>query len=221
MIKLDYESIKKFTADSKLSDKDKSKLDQINSILRDNPSNLDILAEKGFLLFQAHLDAEAIKTFELILKLNHKYIMAYVWLAELLLFHWADAQQAEIVLNEALKIESNRSDLYYLLANVFRVNEEEEKYKYYLKKALEYEPDWINPRICLVEILIKEKKFELANEEIQKLKKYLTNANLISPKNEMQAYYETLITGRIISPYMKNSLSKMMKIIENSLSKNI
>lgn len=100
-------SIEELTADVVMRAEEQKKIGALDVVIERDPNNLSarmILTrrslitlrrhslkrrgEKGFLLYQAQADGRAIKEFNEVLELNPLYVDAYVWLAELLLFHW-------------------------------------------------------------------------------------------------------------------------------------
>jgi tetratricopeptide (TPR) repeat protein len=216
MIDFDFKSIEQLTSENKLSDEDQAEVFRLDEVLNKNIENVDILAKKGFILFRGHLDGAAIKVFERILQLDSKYIMAYVWLAEFLLFHWADVKQVQMILNKALEIDDSRADLYYLLACSFDRKGNREKYKKYLQKSIKLAPDWINPRLYFIQTLLAEGNLEEANKEFQELNKYI-RSDFAVPEDEMQKYYEALITGRIISSYVQGLIIKIEEEIKTRI----
>ena len=84
-----YGSIEELTADVVPSAAEQKKIDALDAVIQRDPNNLLARMQKGFFLYQAQADGQAIKAFHEVLERDPCYVDAYVWLAELLLFHWA------------------------------------------------------------------------------------------------------------------------------------
>lgn len=116
---IDYKEITRLTASNELSQEGKAKISIVDEQLKTDPYNIPLLMQKAFVLFNEHLDGEAIEIYNQVLRIDPSYIDAYMWLVELLLFHWADAEDAQVILNKALEFTATRADLYYLLGYAF------------------------------------------------------------------------------------------------------
>lgn len=115
-----YGSIEELTADVVLSAEEQKKINVLDVAIQRDPNNLLVRMQKGFLLYQSQADGQAIKEFNEVLARDPQYVDAYVWLAELLLFHWAAAEDAMLVLEKAQEIDPQRADVHYLLAVAFQ-----------------------------------------------------------------------------------------------------
>lgn len=207
-------TIEELTKDEVLPLVDQKKVAALDEILKTKPNDVSTLIEKGFIFFENQVDGKAIEIFKKVIDIDPTYVDAYVWLAELFLFHWADTERAEPYLISALKINPNRADVHKLLANSFDLQKNKSKQLYHLKKAIELEPSWISPRIELIVLFLQEKKFDLAKQELEEAYKQLQTGFKVSD-NPMQQYYELLITGR--TGYTKSDLDDYKKIIEENL----
>jgi tetratricopeptide (TPR) repeat protein len=212
MTKVNYDSIIALTAETILSARDKGKIDELDCIIQQDPSNLSAYMQKGFLLFQAQADGQAIKVFNEVLERDPHYVDAYVWLAELLLFHWADAESAIFLLVKAKRIAPQRADVYYLLAVAFKKQNDVSQFICCMQKAIELEPTWPNPHICLIEHFVAEGKNDLAKQELQELEKHM-QVNFPVPDDEMKLYYEELVTGRVMTDYAREQLQKLKSYV--------
>lgn len=214
MPKVNYDSIIALTANTVPSNEDKRKIDKLDAIIQHNADNVLERMQKGFILFQAQCDGEAIKAFNEVLERNPQYVDAYIWLAELLLFHWADAETAIPLLEKAQEISPQRADIYYLFASAYQKQNNTAQMLFHLQKAIQLEPTWLTPRMCLIQYLITEDKHEEARYELNELEKYQQN-NLPAPNNEMLVYYEKFITGRLMTDYAKEWLEQLKHSLEN------
>ncbi|MDR3647025.1 MAG: hypothetical protein P4L22_05800 [Candidatus Babeliales bacterium] len=205
-------TIEELTKDEVLPLEEQKKVEELEKVLKTNPKNISALMEKGFIFFENQVDEKAIQIFKKVIDIDPTYIDTYVWLAELFIFHWADADSAEPYLLSALKINPNRADVHKLLANAFDLKKDRSKQLFHLKKALELEPSWISPRIELMILFLEEKKFDLAKEQLDNAYQQL-QSHFPIPENPMQQYYELLITGR--TGYTKSDLDEYKKIIDD------
>lgn len=208
MSNVKYGSIEELTADVVLSAEDQKRIDALDVAIQRDPNNLLLRMHKGFLLYQAQADGQAIKEFNEVLARDPQYVDAYVWLAELLLFHWAAAEDAIPILEKAREIAPHRADIYYLLAVAFQKQDNVSQFIYYMKKAIDLEPTWPYPRMCLIEHFVAAGENDLARQQLQELEKHAP-ANFPVPDDEMELYYEELITGRVMTDYAKEWLQRL------------
>jgi hypothetical protein len=82
----------------------------------------------------------------------------------------------------------------------------------YLIKAIEYAPDWPLLRRQLIQFWIDKGELELAEKEIEATFALLEEKPVVS-NDITERYDEMSITGKI-SPYDKEDLSDMLKLIE-------
>jgi tetratricopeptide (TPR) repeat protein len=215
---LDYSDIATLTANKTLTPEFQIKMQAINAELAHNPNNIELLLYKAFLFFDDKMDGTAIRVLLQILEIDPSCLDAYMWLGELLLFHWADSETAQPLLKKALTIDTRRAEIYYLLSCAATKNSNNAEALSYLKQAIELEPYWLTPRLCLIDILIEEKQYMQAQLEIQTLETHLPK-NIICPTNEMEKYYEQFITGRLREPAeLENRILEFKNRLANAQS---
>jgi hypothetical protein len=139
-----------------------------------------------------------------------------MWLSEFLLFHWLDLEQVEIYLNKALAIDQQRADLHHLFSWVYQerlldpcCERYRFMYEYHLKKAVELEPSWVFQRKALINLFIEKKEYKLAKQHLDETDLHCREV-FICPEDEMQQYYEDLITGRSIGKTWIEDLRKTL-----------
>jgi tetratricopeptide (TPR) repeat protein len=211
----DYEDITRLTSDNTPCDKGKKIIDRLDAELKKDPDNILLLLQMGSILFEEHIDTKAIEVFNRVLQLNPYNMDAYIWLGELLLFHWADSERAIPLLEKALSINSYKAEIYYLLGCAVTDRHRHEEGIAYFKKAIALDPTLITPRGCLIDYLIEEKHYDQAAQAIQEFETYVPK-NRPDPKNDMEYYYEALITGRLRTPI---EIQESIQEFKNRLAK--
>ena len=204
-------SIKKHTESLVLPEDVKRTIKRLDNILKNDPHNTAILLKKAFLLYCNQSDGQAIDILQDIIQYDNGCIDAYVWLAELYLYHWADAEQAEAVLNQAISYGLVRADIYFLLACAYQKQRNVLQQLHFLRLSLALEPSWILPRLNLIEVLIDQKDIVSAKQELLTLKQY---SDAASVNEKMHNYYETFITGRIITDTTRQLLQTYEQALE-------
>lgn len=101
--------------DNLLDENDHKEIARLNSLLKNDKSDAEILVRKGQILYSKMADDLAIDAFNLAIQLDPKYVDAYFWLAECLYYHLADWEQAEIVALKGLSIDPNKPNLVELI----------------------------------------------------------------------------------------------------------
>lgn len=189
----------------------------LDLILEKYPNNVPALLEKAFILFRNQADGKAIELLNSIIAHDSSCIDAYVWLAELYVYHWADAEEAQKIVEQALSTGLLRADLYFLLACAYEKQADAANRLKYVQKSVAMEPTWIAPRLNLIGMLIDQHDIANAQEQLTALKHHLIST--VAPKNEMQKYYETFITGRIVTDYTKKLLQEYEDKVNYSWNK--
>jgi len=208
MILTDYTDVERLTKDNTLNTKNRTEIELLDQRLAENPNDTKALIKKGFVFFESHMDGKAIEAFNKVLLIDPVNIDAYMWLGELLLFHWADAESALPLLKHALEINAQRSEIHYLLGCAYSEQNKISEAIIATKKAVELEPRWTHPRMCIIEYQLKAGNTEEAKRQIQQLEEHL-QPNIPEPTDEMEYYYETLITGRYLQGYGLEWLNRL------------
>ena len=192
-------TIEELTANNKLTEENQKKVDALDAILKNDPKNIQALLKKGFYLFDDMVDGKAIETFNKVIEIDPNCVDAYVWLAELYIYHWADTPKADKVLQKALVIDQNRADVHKLLGSGYMRYYPERYSKdeilYHFRRAIELEPSWIAPRGYLIEYLFNDSEYDLAKKELDEAYAQLQE-NFPVPEDDMEKYYEQFVTGR-------------------------
>src|SRR3990167_10335027 len=110
-------TIEELTANHKLTLENQKKVDALDAILKNDPRNVQALLKKGFYLFDDRVDGNAIETFNKVIEIDPNCIDAYVWLAELYIYHWSEVQKADEALKKALKINPDNAAVHKLLGS--------------------------------------------------------------------------------------------------------
>jgi len=207
-----YDEIQALTSENRLSLENQNKIAILDEIISKNPHNVPALLKKSFILFMSHMDCQAIKVLDSLLAHDPHCIDAYMWLAEFLLFHWADSEQALIILHKAVLIDPLRADIHYLMACAYEKQADMTHYVDSMHRAIELEPSWLNPYLSLIEYFINIGKNNEAEAEFHALKKQMQE-NFPVPEDEMSVYYEELVTGRLMTPYMQERIKQLQKLM--------
>lgn len=215
MINVQYDDIRQLVSKNVLSSRDAEEIARLNAKIAHNQNNLGLRLKKAFILFQAHCDDQAIDELVSISQQFPDSVDAHMWLAELLIFHWADAEQAISVLEQALKIDPHKAECLYLLGCAFSKQQKLQDAIDVTQKAVELKPTWPHPRMCLISYLIEAKKIEDAREELLILETYIATP-FPQPLDAMQNYYETLITGRYFNDYAIQWLQKLRDTLHSA-----
>lgn len=208
----EYTDILELTAENQLSAAARQEIDALDQKLLNHPQDLESLLQKGFVLFQSHLDGQAISTFEQVLKLDVTCTEAYIWLAELLLFHWSDTENAKLVLNKLLEFNSESAEGVYLLACAYQKEDDQVEYERLLRFAIQIDPTLIMPRFCLVSLLLEQDQKKLAKVELAQLELRIKSGQIIHGSRE--EYWQKMIAGRVLTPYIQNKLKYFKSEIE-------
>jgi tetratricopeptide (TPR) repeat protein len=204
----DYQNIANLTARNQLSSDEQKKVDSLDELIRREPKNIPARMRRGFIFFQAHMDGKAIETFNEVLKLNPHFVDAYIWLVELLLFHWADTENAVPLLKKAKEIDPHRAEIYYLWACALQKRDDMTHFIEYMKKAIALEPSWMSPRLNLIQYLVDITRDDEAQREMRELEKYMQR-DFPAPDDEMALYYEHMITGRVLTDYVRDWIKRL------------
>lgn len=96
-----------------------NRLAVINARLQENSNDIHALIEKAYLLFHPFFDTEgALAALDLVDRLDPKNVDSLFWRATILVQNREDYLVAKKVLEQALKIDPNRSDCHDLLGGV-------------------------------------------------------------------------------------------------------
>lgn len=184
--------------------------------IEENEQDVEALISLGALEFEYFRnDEEAILLLEKAIHLDPLNIKAKFWLAMCLYYDCFAYSKAEKLLNEALQLDPNRPECLSLMAWIVReskgpVNRAME----YVQKAIAYAPDWPMLRFQLARLFLSIGKFEAAEKEVQ----LAMQMPLLDPKdtsNDVERYYENVVTGRIWND-KKKAYDSILESIQKS-----
>ncbi|MCK4499039.1 tetratricopeptide repeat protein [Candidatus Babeliales bacterium] len=197
--------------------KERSYKEKLQQKLKQNPNNIKILIELGFMYMEDMDDTEkALRLLNRALILNPENVDAFFWIA-MTYFHYFpnDLEKAKKLLEKALKIDNTRADCHHLIYNVINnLGENREKHTFHLKKAIEMEPTWIRPRITFVYLLISANKLKEAQIVAQETLNVFNNLKTSTQITPIKKYYEKYITGRTSS--IKPKIETLFKRIKKA-----
>ena len=167
-----------------------------NEIEKD-PMNVQALIHLGFLSWEPfHQEKKAIDYLKKAIEYDPNNVDARFWLAKCYYHDCCDYEEARRITLEALKIDPKRSDCLSLLAMIIEdTTEDWNEAICYLKKAIQYTPDWPELHFFLASQYLNIKDIKSAEFEIEKALE-LSNIHIEKPKNAIEKYYELIVTGR-------------------------
>jgi tetratricopeptide (TPR) repeat protein len=198
-----------------MSKEDYKKLEMINALLKNDPTNLILLLQKAYVYLNGYDNENTIANYRHIIELYPDCIDAYFWLSYYLHRIGCDPEQAMEVAQEGLKISPTNGGLHAIIAWTLEwYSDKDDEFLYHLKKAIQLEQTWISTRISLIDYFIKHKNFDLAKEEIYKALDLVCD-DYPTPKDEMESEYEIGITRRWDST-VKMLLQKWLEEVEKN-----
>ncbi|MFC1854350.1 tetratricopeptide repeat protein [Candidatus Dependentiae bacterium] len=192
-------------------------LQSINKRLSNEPNNVDLLIEKGFLcvtIFED--DGEAEPALRKAIELDPNNIDALFWLASMHFYCIGDMSSAEKFLIRALKVDPNRADCRYLLASVlFSIEGFSSGCLENLEKAVRLEPNWPNIRLWFVDLLIMSFRLLKARSETLEGLRLFNEFKLPVDADRKTFYIENFVTGRAY--YTKYDFNVCLKRIHRRI----
>src|SRR3990167_7226149 len=175
---------------------DYEKIDDLENKLRRDPDNLDLLSQKAFIYFLGYDDKNVIKIYNKIIQLYPGNINAYMWLSYYLYQVMSNSVESIDIAEKGLKIDPENAALHLIIAWALDfLDEDNDKFKYHLQKAIELKPTWIAPRITFIDYLFRNEQYQKANDEINVALKYF-DPDFAVPADPIKYQYEFYITGR-------------------------
>jgi tetratricopeptide (TPR) repeat protein len=169
----------------------------LENIKKSNPNNIDALIKLGILEFEYfHNHENAIAYFEKAIQLDPKSIDARFWLSACLYYDFGEYEKAEPYLKEALQLDPNRPECLSLMASIISGTHRPILNAIpYIQKAIRLAPDWPSLRYQLAELLLALGDGHAAEQEAN-IALHIIPLSPESITNEVDRYYETVITGR-------------------------
>lgn len=165
--------------------------------LEKNPEDVDLLIHLGALEFECFNNTdEAMSLLKKAIQIAPFNPKAKFWLAMCFFYDYFQYSEAQKLLKEALELDPHQPECLSLMAWIIRdmdgpINEAIQ----YVQQALQYAPDWPLLRWQLASLFLLIKNVEAAENEVQKA----FQINLLDQHkitNEVERYYETVVTGR-------------------------
>ncbi|MFC1854349.1 tetratricopeptide repeat protein [Candidatus Dependentiae bacterium] len=172
-------------------------LNKLEEQLKENPDDVDLLIQKGFLCLDAFEDDEmAFPPLDRAIQIDPKNVDALFWRAYADLALLGDDVKRRELLEKALSIDPDRADCNSIISTVFR-DSDPHKSIHYLEKALKQEPTWIYVRIKLVDEFLRCCDFIAVKETLLDGLKIYKKFELPKSASRMEWYYEDYVTGRV------------------------
>ncbi|MBS0620982.1 MAG: tetratricopeptide repeat protein [Verrucomicrobia bacterium] len=183
--------------------------------LRNSSQDVSALIQISALDFEYfHRHKEAVDYLERAINLSPQNSDARFWLAACLYHDFCDYDKAEQVLREALQLAPNRADCLSLLASIsWHSGKSLENAVCYLRKAVEAAPDWPLLRHKLATYLLELNQVICAEQEI-KLALALEQSPPMQTNNEVEFYYENVVTGRAWTD-VEGEFQELIKRVES------
>jgi len=166
--------------------------------LEKNPEDINALISLGILEFEYFHEPERARILlEKATAVDPLNVNAKFWLAQCLFNDFFEYEKAKKMLQEALELDPNNPKCLSLMAWIMRENNGPLKEAIeYVQKALAYAPDWPLLRYQLAGLFLDAGEPDAAAQEVKKAFQIYP----LDPKkvtNEIERYYENVITGRI------------------------
>jgi|GEM_PF-2325883 len=188
---------------------------QLEQKLEMDPKDVNSLVLLGVLAFEYYHESDhALSLFKQAILLDPLNVDVKFWLSMCLFYDYLFYEEAEKFVKEALIINSNDPRCLSLMARIIRDNDgSAEEGIDYVKKAILHSPDWPMLRYQLAEFFLSLGDIEKAELEFEKMMEMKSlDPHII--KNEVDKYYETIVTGRTWDKKKKSSSHLLQRILE-------
>ncbi len=191
-------------------------LKELNEKLKKTPHDYDTLLRKALLLYYPfYRSDEAEQVFEMLAELYPDKYDTYFWHGESLYVCDAHYEKAIQLLRKAISVDKNRADAYILLGQTLKMMDDsyQQEIEFSFKQALKLEPRWPNAWYGLINLFIRQNRF---NEARQTIKEAFYNRPLdyVDSDDIIQGRHDELVSGRAWTPCMKDDLQKYLQSIE-------
>ncbi len=168
----------------------------LENAFKQNPSNVDVLIHLGIMSWEPFHESErAIEFLQKAISLDPENVEARFWLAKCYYHDYCSYERAKQLLLEAIQIDPHRADCLSLLSSIIMDTTKNitEAIQYREKAVLEAS-DWPMLRFMLANLYLQIGEVEKA--EFHAKKGLECNQLTTSPKNDIDDYYEKIVTGR-------------------------
>jgi tetratricopeptide (TPR) repeat protein len=186
-----------------------------------NPQDVNAFIHLGILEFEYfHNHDQAIAFLEKAIQIDPSSISAKFWMAMCLYYDFGEYEKAEAVVNEILKLKSDHTESLSLMAWIIRgLNRPLTQAIDLVRTAIAYQPDWPMLRCQLATFLFLVGDIKHAQEEIDKIFQ-IPSLDPQKTTNEVERYYESVVTGRSWSNKEKKGLTTVQDL-ENLKSRQL
>jgi len=188
---------------------------ELQQRLQINPKDIEALIHLGVLEFEHfHKSELALSLLEKAVQMDPLNVDAKFWLGMSLLFDYFEYEKAESLWKEALLIDPKRADCLSMIAwSITDNNGPPHEAIKYAQQAVLFAPNWPSLRYELAELLFILNDIKGAEAELKEVMK-IGPLDPLKIKNEIERYYETVVTGRSWDEKKKSSLSLFQRIRE-------
>jgi tetratricopeptide (TPR) repeat protein len=166
--------------------------------VKQNPKDIQLQILLGAMMFEPfHETDKAIAILEQAIEIEPNNVDAHFWMAKCFYHHYVDLERTQAILQKALALDAKRADCLSLMASVITdLGDTPLRRLEYLEQAVKQAPDWISPRQYLVQTLMELGDMDRAYAEVIIALSFVKTQKEIQPSNPVEAYYESVVTGR-------------------------
>jgi tetratricopeptide (TPR) repeat protein len=166
--------------------------------VKQNPKDIQLQILLGAMMFEPfHETDKAIAIFEQAIEIEPLNVDAHFWMAKCFYHDYVDFERTQAILQKALALDAKRADCLSLMASVITdLGGTPLRRLEYLEQAVKQAPDWISPRQYLVQTLMELGDMDRAYAEVIITLSFVKTQKEIQPSNPVEAYYESVVTGR-------------------------
>jgi tetratricopeptide (TPR) repeat protein len=187
-----------------------------------SPDDFDSLIYLGALEFEYFYEHEkAIDYLEKAIQLSSNSVKAKFWLGLCLYHDYCEYSKSEKIITEALEIDPSNPACLSLLASIYRATDRSSAKAYeFIQKAILTAPDWPALRYQQAGILIHLDKLKEAEDVIHNALKITPFLDKSTVANEVDRYYENVVTGRLWNN-MQKEFEPLVQLINKKRLNNI
>ncbi len=198
-------------------------LEELEKKLLVQPHDYDTLLRKALLVYYPFLSTDqAEEIFEFIEKLYPNTYDTIFWHGAMLYIYDAHYEKAIQLLRKAIHVNSNRADAYIILAQVLEMmgNEYQKEMEYLFNQALKIEKYWPNAWDGLINLLIKQKRFNEARQVINEAFKHIPT-DYVDSNDIIQERCDVYVSGRFRSNHEQDYLQRFLETIKAEETKEL
>jgi tetratricopeptide (TPR) repeat protein len=202
------------------SDRQRQRLTELARVLKRGAEDSQTLTEYGCLQFEPFQNADAAMTaLQRALELDPQSVDARFWLAKVLYHSFSRLESARTILEETLRLDPQRADCVSLLASVLQdLGIGVAERLPLARRATELAPDWVRTHQLLAAVAREARDYGLAKQELEKAIE-LGERQTPASADPAREYYETTVTGRLLSAESLRSLRLELEAVRRELSR--